>query len=314
MVRWDMTKKKPGRLRRSRPQQQRVIRLGRRLALHRDLYHWFLTLPLPAVAAICACFYVGLNVIYALLYLIEPGSIANARPGSFSDAFFFSVQTLATIGYGNMYPETEYANVLVTIETVTGLMYFALITGLVFTRFSLPSARVLFSSIAVIALHDGVPTLMFRMGNERRNQILHAEVQVTLLRAERTPEGMTMWRQHDLKLVRGHSSFFSLSWTIFHPIDEKSPLREETEESLIAGDAEIVVLLAGVDEVLSQTVYARHAYEAAEIKWGYRFADVLVSDGTGGDERVVIDYSRFDEVEPAPLAEVPARKRAAEHA
>ncbi|HTP82662.1 MAG TPA: ion channel [Alphaproteobacteria bacterium] len=309
-----MAKKKPGRLQRSRPQQQRVIRLGRRLALHRDLYHWFLTLPLPAVAAVCACFYVVLNLFFALLYLIEPGSITNARPGSLADAFFFSVQTLATIGYGNMYPESEYANVLVTVETVTGLMYFALITGIVFTRFSRPSARVLFSSIAVVGLYDGVPTLMFRMANERRNQILHAEVQVTLLRAERSPEGVPMWRQHDLKLVRGQSSFFSLSWTIFHPIDEDSPLRGETTESLIAGDSEIVVLLAGVDEVLSQTVYARHAYEAADIKWGYRFADVLVADGTGGDERVIIDYTRFDEIEPAPLGDVPARKRAAERA
>jgi len=309
-----MAKKKPGRLRRSRPQQQRVIRVGHRLGVHRDLYHWFLTLPLPAVAAICVGVYIALNMLFAVLYLADPGAIANARPGSLSDAFFFSVQTIATIGYGNMYPETEYVNVLVTIETVTGLLYFALITGLLFTRFSRPSARVLFSSIAVVGPYDGVPTLMFRMGNERRNQILQAEVQVTLLRAERSPEGVPMWRQRDLKLVRGQSSFFSLSWTIFHPIDKESPLWGETEESLIAGDSEIVVLLAGVDEVLSQTVYARHAYEAADIKWGYRFADVLVADGTGGDERVIIDYTRFDDIEPAPLTEVPARKRAAERA
>jgi len=309
-----MTKKKPGRLRRSRPQQQRVIRLGHRSALHRDLYHWFLTLPLPAVVAICVGVYMALNTFFALLYLADPGAIANARPGSFADAFFFSVQTIATIGYGNMYPETLYVNVLVTVETVTGLLYFALITGLLFTRFSRPSARVLFSSIAVIGLYDGVPTLMFRMANERRNQILQAEVQVTLLRSEKSPEGVPMWRQRDLKLVRGQSSFFSLSWTIFHPIDKDSPLCGETEESLIAGDCEIVVLLAGVDEVLSQTVYARHAYEAADIRWGYRFADVLVADGTGDDEQVIIDYTRFDDVEPAPLAEAPARKRAAERA
>lgn len=309
-----MAKKKPGRLRRSRPQQQRVIRVGHRLALHRDLYHWFLTLPLPAVAAVCACFYVVLNLFFALLYTVDPGAIANARPGNLGDAFFFSVQTLATIGYGNMYPETGYANALVTIETVTGLMYFALITGLLFARFSRPSARVLFSSIAVVGLYEGVPTLMFRMANERRNQILQAEVQVTLLRAERSPEGVPMWRQRDLKLVRAQSSFFSLSWTIFHPIDKDSPLWEETSESLIAGDSEIVVLLAGVDEVLSQTVYARHAYEAADIKWGYRFADVLVADGTGSDERVIVNYTRFDEIEPAPLAEAPVRKRAAERA
>jgi len=290
------------------------VRIGWRELRHRDLYHWFLTLPLPAVAAVCAGFYVVLNLFFALLYLIEPNSIANARPSSLADAFFFSVQTLATIGYGNMYPETGYANALVTVETVTGLMYFALITGLVFTRFSRPSARVQFTRHAVIAQYEGVPTLMFRMANERRNQILQAEVQATLLRAERSPEGMPMWRQHDLKLVRSHSSFFSLTWTVFHRIDEDSPLRGETPDSFAAADMEIVVLLAGVDEVLSQTVYARYTYDAADIRWGYCFADVLRADGTDGDERVVVDFTRFQEIEPAPLADVPARKRAAERA
>jgi inward rectifier potassium channel len=309
-----MTKKKRQRVQRSQPQQGRVVRIGWRELRHRDLYHWFLTLPLPAVAAICACFYMVLNVLFALLYLVEPGSIANARPGSFADAFFFSVQTLATIGYGNMYPESGYANVVVTVETVTGLMYFALITGLVFSRFSRPNARVQFTTHAVIAQYEGVPTLMFRMANERRNQILQAEVQVTLLRAERSPEGMPMWRQHDLKLVRGQSSFFSLTWTVFHRIDEDSPLHGETPESLAAADVEIVILLAGVDEVESQTVYARHTYDAADIKWGYRFADVLRADTTNGVERVVVDFTRFQELEPAPLGDVPDRKRAAERA
>ena len=289
------------RTRRSRPPQAQVVRLGWHALRHRDLYHWFLTLPLPAVAALCVSGYAALNLVFTLLYALEPGDIANTQFGnSFVDDFFFSIQTIATIGYGNMYPKTLYANALVTIETVTGLLYFALITGLLFTRFSRPSARVQFTRMAVVAQYEGAPTLMFRMANERQNQILQAEVQVTLLRAERSPEGMPMWRQRDLKLVRGQSSFFGLSWTLFHVIDESSPLWGETPESLVAKDAEIVVLLAGVDEVLSQTVYARHTYDAKDVRWGYRFADILEA---ATDERLVVDLTRFHEIEPAPLAE-----------
>jgi inward rectifier potassium channel len=301
-----MAKKKSQRIKRSRPPQDRIVRLGWRALRHRDLYHWFLTLPLPAVAAMCVGGYVTLNLIFALLYFVDSGAIAHARPHSFADMFFFSVQTIATIGYGNMYPLTPYANGLVTVETVTGLLYFALITGLLFTRFSRPSARVKFSRNMVVSQYEGAPTLMFRMANERRNQILQAGVHVTLLRAERSAEGVSMWRQRDLKLVRGQSSFFSLSWMIFHRIDEHSPLFGETAETLRAKDAEIVVLLAGVDEVLSQTVYARHAYDAADIRWGYRFVDVLQVDGQGSDdERTLLDLTRFDDMEPAPLGEAP---------
>ena len=308
-----MTKKKRRRFARSRPPQDRVVRVGWRALRHRDLYHWFLTLPLPAVAALCTGGYLALNFLFALLYFVDPGSIASTHPGSFADAFFFSVQSIATIGYGNMYPATHYGNVLVTIESVTGLLYFALITGLLFTRFSRPTARVQFSRFAVIAPYEGVPTLMFRMANQRRNQILQAQLQVTLLRLEHSTEGTPMWRQRDLTLVRGQSSFFSLTWTIFHRIDETSPLWGETKDSLAKGDSEIVVLLAGVDEVLSQTVYARYTYDTADIRWGHRFADILSADASGGEERVMVDMTRFHDIEPI-TAEKPALKRAAEGA
>lgn len=300
-----MAKKK-----RQRRQRHHGLPVGWQALRHRDLYHWFLTLPLPGVAALCTGGYLALNLLFAVLYIAQPGSVASARPGSFGDAFFFSVQSIATIGYGNMYPATRYANVLVTIESVTGLLYFALITGLLFTRFSRPIARVQFSRHAVVALYEGTPTLMFRMANERRNQILRAEVTVTLLRFEASPEGIGMWRQHDLALLRGQSSFFGLTWTIFHRLNEASPLWGETADTLAAAGAEIGVLLAGVDEVLSQTVYARHTYDAADIRWGYRFADVLQADTAGGEE-LVVDMARFHDVEPAPLREV---RRAAERA
>lgn len=309
--------KKRQRIRRStQPRQlEEVVRVGLQSPHYRDLYHWFLRLPLPTVAGLCVGVYLLLNLIFALLYQLHPDGIGNARPGSLADAFFFSVQTIATIGYGNMYPKATYTNVVVTVETVTGLLYFALITGLLFTRFSRPSARVQFTRFAVVSLHDGAPTLMFRMANERRNQILQAEVEVTLLRPERSPEGTPMWRQRDLKLERGRSSFFGLSWTVFHRIDESSPLWGETADSLRAKDVEIVVLLAGVDEVLSHSVYARYTYDAADIRWGYRFADILEDGGRGQDgvERIIVNMTRFHDLDPAPL-EKPVLKRAGERA
>ncbi|HEX9463752.1 MAG TPA: ion channel [Alphaproteobacteria bacterium] len=302
---------KRGRFFRSRPPVERVVRLGARILRHRDLYHWFLTLPLPAVAAVCVTAYLCFNVLFAVIYLLEPGGIENARTGSFADAFFFSVQTFATIGYGNMYPKGVLTNLVVTVEAVSGLFYFALIAGLLFARFSQPTARVLFSRVAVVTMYDGVPTLMFRMANERRSQLLQARLTVTLLRYERSPEGIPMWRQRDLDLVRSRSSFFSLSWTVFHKIDERSPLHGRTAEDLLAEEAEVVVLLAGVEEVLSQTVYARHAYDCRDLRWGYRFVDILKSE-TG--DQLLIDMTRFHDVEPAPLAAVPAVRRAAERA
>lgn len=293
---------------RSRPTTRRVLRLGARVLRNRDLYHWFQTLPLPSVAAVCVAVYLALNTLFALIYMVEGDGIANARPGSFADAFFFSIQTIATIGYGNLAPQGLLANIVVTIETVTGLCFFALITGLLFTRFSRPSARVQFSRVAVVTMHEGVPTLMFRMANERRSQILQAQLTVTLLRSEHTPEGVQIWRQRDLELVRSQSSFFSLSWTVFHKIDERSPLYGRTAEDVIAEQSEIVILLSGTEEVLSQTVYARHAYDARDILWGARLVDILKSEG----ERVMIDMARFHDVEPAPIPPALEVRRAAE--
>ena len=272
-----------------------VIWRGARVERRRDLYHWFQRLPWSGVLGLCAGGYLAVNLVFSLLYLADPGGIANAAPGSFWDAFFFSVQTMATIGYGAMFPKSFYVNLVVTLETVVGLLTFALTTGLLFSRFSRPSARVRFSAVAVVTVHDGVPTLMFRMANERRNVILQAEVRVTLLRTERAREGTEMRRQRDLALVRRHSSFFGLSWAVMHPIDDLSPLAGETPESLAGSDTELVVLLAGVDETLSQTVYARHGYGAADILWDRRFVDILERMPDG---RTVVDMGRFNDVEP----------------
>jgi inward rectifier potassium channel len=211
------------------------------------------------------------------------------------DAFFFSVQTMATIGYGAMYPQTDYANLLVSIEALVGLLGVAMATGLTLARFSRPSARVLFSRVAVIAPLNGLPTLMFRVANERRNQILEAQMGASLLRDEVTEEGQYIRRFYDLKLVRSQTRFFALSWLVMHVIDESSPLYGATPELLAEAETDIAITLIGLDETVSQTVHARHYYMSDEILWNMQFVDVFMRKPDG---RRLLDLTRFHEVTP----------------
>ena len=260
-----------------------------------DLYHTVLTVSWPIFFGAVAGVYFSFNLAFALIYLIDPGGIANAQPGSVSDLFFFSVQTMATVGFGDMHPLDLYTNIVATVEVFLGIITIAVATACIFARFSRPTARVMFSNVAVVARYDGVPTLMFRAANRRRNQILEAQVNVSLLRDEVTAEGKEMRRFHDLKLARSRTPIFSLSWTVMHPIDVESPLRDATPESLSAQGARIIVTLTGLDETLSQTIHARHAYGPIEIAWNHRFLDIL---GESEDGISLIDYRRFHLVEP----------------
>ena len=271
-----------------------VLRLGSTPPTARDLYHALLTMRWHWFFVALAIAYFIFNGTFALLYLAAPGDIANAEEGSFADAFFFSVQTMATIGFGVMAPKTLYANVVVTVEALMGLAGFALATGVIFQRFARPTARVLFSRVAAVTRFEGVPTLMFRCANERRNIVLEAEVHVYLAREEVSAEGMQFRRTHDLKLARSRNPLFSLSWTVMHPIDTKSPLHGADAATLAAQDAAIVATLTGTDESLAQTILARHVYDAADILWGRRFVDVLSRTADG---RRVIDYRRFHDTE-----------------
>jgi len=270
-----------------------VVRLGQRRPWVGDLYHFLITRSWPALFLFVAVLFVGFNTAFALLYLAGDQVIQNARPGSFADAFFFSVQTFATIGYGTMSPRGAYGNVMVTVEALFGLLGFALATGLVFTKFSQPTARVLFSRKAVIASREGRMMLMFRMANERANQIVEAHLIIVMVRDHTTAEGESLRRLVDLPLVRDHTPLFGLTWTAMHSIDETSPLFGETAESLAAAQAEIVAVLTGIDATFSQTVHARHSYVAADVVWNARFADVLV---VLPDGRRAIDYAKFHDV------------------
>jgi inward rectifier potassium channel len=200
------------------------------------------------------------------------------------------VETIATIGYGVMSPATLYANLVMTIESSVGILFAALTTGLIFARFSRPTARVMFSRVAVVGPHNGTPTLTVRMANQRRNQMLAAEVVMTLVRDERTTEGILLRRFYDMKLVRDRSPIFAMTFTAMHEIDELSPLSGSTPEMLAELNAELVISTSGIDETLVQPVHARTSYLPHEILWDHRFADIM---GYTEDGRRAIDYSRF---------------------
>ncbi|MGK7921190.1 MAG: ion channel [Trichodesmium sp.] len=264
-----------------------------------DFYHWLMTISLLKLWVIIISFYFLINSIFAFLYLCIPDGIANAKSGSFIDAFSFSIQTMATIGYGAMYPTNIYTHILVAIEVFIGLIGMAMITGLMFARFSLPTARVIFSNVAVISPYNGVPTLMFRIANKRQNWIVEAQVRVTILMSEEvTPEGHSLRRLCDLKLVRSETPMLPLTWLVMHQIDEDSPLyglSENDFHNLKHQEIRFFVTLTGIDETVSQTIHASHIYTLDNISWHQRFVDMM---STGIDGKRYFDYSHFHDLVP----------------
>jgi inward rectifier potassium channel len=259
-----------------------------------DLYHASLRASWPVTLGVIVGVFLGLNVLFALAYL-EIGGIAHAEPGSFIDAFDFSVQTMGTIGYGAMYPETRLANAVVVAEAVVGLLITAISTGLVFAKFSRPTSRVAFSQDAAISPMNGKPTLGFRVGNERGNTILEATIRVAAIRTERTDEGVLFYRMYDLQLVRDRSPALSRSWNVLHVIDEKSPLFGATPESAVKDELELVATVVGTDDTSLQPVHGRHQYLTDDIVWGARLADAL-NETAGG--QIQLDVTKFHDLEP----------------
>jgi inward rectifier potassium channel len=270
-----------------------VVGMGAWYSYWRDPYHLVLTIPWMGFLSLTTLTYLGTNALFAIAYLAGGDCIANATPGSFLDAFFFSVQTIASIGYGAMYPKTVYSNCVVTIESLFGLVGISVLTGLAFARFSKPTARVVFSRAAVITPYEGLPTLMFRTANKRRNQILEAQMRVYLMRDELTSEGQHIRRIHDLSLLRNQTPGFNLSWTVMHPIDESSPLYGFSSDALVQMSSSIVISLSGIDETVTQVVHARHTYAPQDIFWNHRFVDIIHFTQEG---HRYIDYNYFHEV------------------
>jgi len=277
-----------------RTRADRVVRVGLESTLWQDPYHRLLTLRWGQFFLLSAVVYLLANLFFATLYFIQPGSIANTPSGSFKDAFFFSVGTFATLGYGTLEPATTYAKAVMTLETLVGLMTMALTTGILFARVSRPTARVMFSRVAVVAPHDGQPTLMVRMGNERRSRIVDANVSLSVLCNETTREGRFVRRLRDLRLVRERTPIFALSFTAMHVIDATSPLYGMGPAEMAEKEIELLVTVTGVDEVMGQTVHARASYVASEIRFDHRYVDIF---GVTEDGRRAIDYTRFHDTE-----------------
>jgi inward rectifier potassium channel len=276
--------------------------LNRWYHLWREPYHLFLTIPWLGFMSIVSAAYLGINALFAVAYLAGGDCLDGAKPGSFSDAFFFSVQTLASIGYGAIHPKTFYADCLVTLEAIASLLLIAVVTGLSFARFSRPTARVLFSHFIIVNTHNHQQTLMFRVANERRNNILESTAQVYVVLDEVTAEGEFMRRIHELKLHRHRTPSLTLSWTIMHSIEPDSPLYNLTSADLLRLHAQINVLIGGVDETVAYSITARHSYAADEILFDHRFEDIIHRESNGHG---YFDYSRFHDVkqeqpEPTP--------------
>jgi inward rectifier potassium channel len=270
--------------------------LGDRPAILRDFYHALLRLPWWVTIAAISVSFLAANAVFAGAYLCT-GGIAHAGRWSFLDAFFFSVQTMGTIGYGAMFPESPLANTLVVAESITSLTLTALATGLVFAKFSRSTARLVFTRQAVISPMNGQPTLMFRLGNQRGNKIVDAQIRAVLVRKELTAEGGTFYRMLDIRLTRERALSLARSWSVMHPIAGDSPLVGRTPETLASEETEISVMVVGLDDTTMQPIHASHQYYAHQVLWGARHADIL---SEAADGNLDLDLAKFHDIEATP--------------
>jgi inward rectifier potassium channel len=240
--------------------------------------------------------FVLINMLFGTAFWLT-GGVVNAH--NFADSFFFSIHTFGTIGYGSMYPGTYLSESVMAVEALTSLAVNALITGLAFAKFARPTARLLWSEVAVISDRDGVPTLMVRVANERINHIVDATVKMAVLRQETTLEGESVRKVVDMALVRTTSPTFLLTWSVMHQITKDSPLYGRTADELKAVSAEIVLTMTGLDETLSQIIHDRHSYIVSELRYETRFADVL--GRSTDDGRRILDLGQFHSTVPAKL-------------
>jgi inward rectifier potassium channel len=274
-----------------------IKRVGTDFDIRKDTYHFIMSRPWWQVMILLAVCYIGVGSLYALVYLLGGDCIQGARPGNFLDYYYFSIQTLATIGYGTLTPKGNYANLVVSSEAFVGLMSFAMMSGLMFAKFSVPNARVTFSDSLLISQRDGKKALVFRVANARGNQIIEAHINVTLARIEPTESDPNFRRLHKLPLVVADSPLFVLTFVLTHIIDEHSPLYGMLLEQMIDGNYTFMVTLMGQDSLVSQTVHARHGYDARDIVWGHRFIDTML---TLEDGSRVLDLGKFHQTEALP--------------
>lgn len=265
----------------------------------RDIYQYLINISWPKFFSIVLTFYIALNFIFAMLYFIVGADHINGINSrsfinTYSDLFFFSVQTFTTVGYGGMIPKDFITNIIAAMETLTGLLGFALATGLLYGRFSRPSARIIYSKMALISPLKDKNSFQFRIANQRRNTLMEMEAKVMVAFIERT-DGQSVKRYYDMKLERSYIYFFPLSWTLVHPIDNESPLSGKGPNELRALEAEILILIKGFDDTFSQVVHSRFSYRYDEIIWGAKFKKTFFIDDNGDfviDLKNIHDYEK----------------------
>jgi inward rectifier potassium channel len=270
---------------------------GLKPTLFGDLFHNSMRASWPAFFAGFAVYFLTMNLVFATLLHLGGDCVANARPGSFLDKFFFSVETLATVGYGDMHPGNDYAHVVVTVEIFTGLSTLAVFTGLIFARFARPRARVIFADALALGPHDGQPMLMARFANARHSMVTEAQAELWFLFMEVTGEGRRFVRFRSLNLVQKRNPIFALTWTLFHPVDGSSPLHGLTLDDLEAMDARFLLIFDGLDEVSGQKLNIRRAYSFADLRFGHIFSDIVTPGAN--DDPPEVDYRKIHDTEAA---------------
>jgi inward rectifier potassium channel len=283
--------------------RSKLIRLGGREIVSRglargfgtDLYYRAMTVSWPGFFGSAAAIFLMLNGVFATIFFLGQDPIANATPGRFLDLLYFSIETLATVGYGDMHPQTDYGHLVATVEIFSGMSFLAVMTGLVFARFSRPRAAFVFARHPVVAMHEGKQTLMIRIANARHNLISGAMARLWLIRGELSAEGQYFRRYYELYLQRSENPVFALSWTVFHPIDESSPLFGQTADELAESDALIVLTIEGLEDNSAQQLNARQNYAYDQIRWQHRYVDIASNMEDG---RMLLDYGKFHDVTP----------------
>jgi inward rectifier potassium channel len=270
--------------------EREIVAEGLRINFWADISHRCLTASWPSFIAGAAAIFIIFNTLFGLLYWIGDQPISNVQHSDYLDYLYFSIETLSTAGYGDMHPQTHYGHFISAVELFTGIFSMSVMTGLVFARFSRPSARLLFANNPVISTYDGQPTLMMRLANERHNIISNATARLWVLRNVVSSEGESLRRFSELPLLKNEHPALALTWTLYHVLDEKSPLYNMNADDMKVVSVSLMVVVSGYDVVAAQTIHARKTYDHTDVRFGQRYSDILE---TFDNSRVRIDYSKF---------------------
>ena len=271
-----------------------VVKRGASRYDFHDPYHIALEMSWKGFALAFLGLDLGINIVFALLYLAKPGCIANAQPGAFTDAFFFSIETLATVGYGTMAPATLYGHVVSAIEIVCGMVFTAIMTGLLFVQFSKPRSKILFADQAVVTSHNCSSTLMVRVVNGSLTLLTNAPVRLGVPLPEVSAEGHSFRYVHDLALSNATLLLFALTWTVMHRIDENSPLADYDAEQFVESDARLLLTIEARDHALGTAVHDMRIYMPEEVLFGTHYAEAVTFDD---QKRPFADLTRLSLVE-----------------